>query len=232
MLGIKHIIYMFFVLVITFVLHKMVKSNKINFDKFLKVSAIIAVCLDPLYWVWEYIQFGYLDAKITLPLYICSLFWYLTPIIAFSKKRGIIYRMALSCLSTVVYFGAILGMVLNNHLNNYSFWHFIPQRSLFYHALMFWVITIIWSSGYYKVGKKDNVYFMAPLFALLVPAYIVDKMYGYDYCYFNGGSGTAMDFFIDKLGMPLFLTVLYGGICLICYTVLSLIHKKQKKING
>ncbi len=229
MLGFYHIIYILLTIAVGVILHIGIINKKINFDKLLKYAAYIALILDPLYWVWEYYNFGYLDLKITLPLYICSLFWYLTPIVAFSKKRGYLYRACISCLCTIVLYGAILGLVLNSHLNNYPFTHFIVQRSLFYHSLMLVVIGLIWSTGYYKVEKKDRFLSFIPLLIIMLPSYIVDKLYGYDYCYFNGGGGTTLDYFSDAMGIPLFVIFIYSLLFSITYLVLSFAYKWQKK---
>ncbi len=233
MFGLGHFAYMILTLVITLIFHILIKKGKINFDKMLKVLAIITVFLDPIYYVWQYVNYGFVDASVSLPLYACSLFIFLLPIVAFSKKKSSLYRASLSCMSTVVYYGAILGIVLNYHLNEEPFFHFIVQHSLFYHFMMFLSISLIWSTGYYKVQKKDRWLFYLPLLIQMVPAYIVDKIYGYDYLYFNGGKESAMGFFSESMGIPLFLIVLYGGIFISLYVFLTVVIKIQskKKLN-
>lgn len=229
MLGIEHITYMGVILIITIILHKLIKRNNIDFDKYLKYTAVISLFLDPIYWVWEYFTYGYFSFDTTLPLYICSLFWMVYPIVAFSKKRGNLYRSALSSLLTIVFFGAILGMVFNTHIGNYGFWHFRVQMSLFYHSLMMISITLIWTSGYYKFESRDRYLFPIPLLLLMIPSYIVDSLYGYDYCYFNGGKGTVLQYFSDFLGIPLFVIVFYTILFTIAFGILSAARRVQSK---
>lgn len=227
MLGLNHIIYISVVFFVTVLFHFLIKRGKINFDRFLKLTAVIALCMDPLYWTWEYADFGKFNFATTLPLYMCSLFWFLLPVVAFSKKRGILYRTSLSCLVTVVYYGAMMGLFFNYHVSQHPFTHFVVQRSLFYHFLMFLVITLMWSTGYYRVQKCDKFLFPIPLLILMLPAFYVDCLYGYDYCYFNGGKGSLFEYFSDALGIPLFVVSLYGLIFLSIYITLSAVQKKQ-----
>ncbi len=229
MFGIGHSTYMILTLILTYIFHVGIKKEKINFDKMLKIMAIIAVILDPIYWVWQYRHNGFVDTEVSLPLYACSLFVFLLPIIAFSKKKATLYRASLSCITTIVYYGAILGLLLNYHLNEVPFFHFIVQHSLFYHSLMFVSITLMWSTGYYKVKKSDRRLFYIPLLILMIPAYIVDKIYSYDYLYFNGGEQSYMGYFSQNMGMPLFLLVLYGGIFLSLYFFLTVVFKFQNR---
>lgn len=229
MLGFKHIVYMGLVLLVTAVLHVLIKKRRIDFENMLKVCALIAVTLDPLYWFWEHRHFGTFRYETTLPLYICSLFWILIPIIAFSKKKGNLYRASLSCVTTVVYYGGIMGLIFNYHVSNHPFFGFVVQRSLFYHFLMFMIVTLMWSTGYYRVQKKDTYLFFVPLLVLMLPAFAVDWIYGYDYCYFNGGKGTVFEYFSKMLGTPLFVVLLYGLMFLSIHFVLKALHKKHFK---
>ncbi len=232
MLGLKHILYMITVIIIIVIFHITIKKGKINFDKFLKFSAIISLMLDPIYWIWEYITFGHLRLDTTLPLYICSMFWMLFLIVAFSRKKGKMYRTALSSLLTVVAFGAILGFVLNTHISRLPFWHFRVQFSLFYHAFMLCIIALLWSTGYYKVQKNDIKYFFIPMLILMIPAFIVDKIYGYNYCYFNGGDGIVLEYFCQLLGLPIFVLAFYTLLYICSYSVLIIAKKIQVKNNS
>lgn len=229
MLGFKHIAYMVFVLIVTITFHILVKKKRIDFEKMLKACAIIALTLDPLYWVWEYRQFGTFRYETTLPLYICSLFWMLLPVIAFSKKKANLYRASVSCLTTVVYYGGIMGLIFNYHVSNHPFFGFVVQRSLFYHFLMFMIVTLMWSTGYYRVQKRDTYLFFVPLLVLMIPAFVVDRIYGSDYCYFNGGKGSVFEYFSDALGIPLFVILLYGLMFLSIHFVLKALYKKHSK---
>lgn len=222
-----HIAYMALVVFIIIVLHKSIAKEKIKMDLFLKISALVTLTLDPLYWWWEVDTYGQFNWATTMPLYICSLFWILMPIVAFSKKKGALYRASLSCVATVGLYGGIFGMVLNHHINNYGFIHFVSQRSLLYHAIMLTTIVLMWSTGYYRPQRVDRYLFILPLLSLLVPAFVVDKVYGFNYCYFNGGEGGVLTFFSDKLGIPLFVVTFYGLKILIIFVVLTLLTRRK-----
>ncbi len=231
MLGIAHNVYMVILVFIIMWLHRCVKRGKIDFNKFLKYAFSIIILLDPIYWVWEKYTYGYLDYANTLPLYICSLFPMLIPIVAFSKKRGLIYRTAISCIATICYYGGFFGLIFNYHLEDFPFFHFRPQLSLFYHGIMFVTITLIWSTGYYKPRKVDRFLFMIPLLLLMIPSYIVDMKYGYNYCYFNGGRGGVLEYFSDMLGIPLFLIVLYSLLFWLIFIALTVVQKIESKVG-
>ncbi len=227
MFSLEHLLYMLIIMILIIVLHILIKKWNLDFNNFLKYAALISVTLDPIYWLWEYNTYGFLNYKTTLPLYICSMFWMLLPIVAFSKKQGIVYRATLSSLSTIVAFGAILGFVLNTHIDNYYFWHFKVQFSLFYHAFMICVIFLIWSTGYYQVKKQDKRLFFMPMLILMIPAFVVDKLYSYNYCYFNGGDGAILTYFCDLLGLPLFVIGFYALLFSSAYLLLSLVLRWQ-----
>ncbi len=229
MLSLEHILYMLVVVIVIIIFHILIKRKRIDFDNFLKYAAIVSVSLDPIYWIWEYNTFGHLRYESTLPLYICSLFWMLLVIVAFSKKQGAMYRTALSSLVTIVAFGAVLGLVLNAHIGVNNFWHFRVQYSLLYHSVMVTVIALIWSTGYYKVQAIDKKLFFIPMLILMLPAFIVDKVYAYNYCYFNGGEGAVLVFFDKLLGRTLFVITFYTLLFAFAYLILSLAQKFKNK---
>lgn len=221
MLQFEHILYMVGVIVLTFMLNRLIRRQLLSLEKLLLILTPIVLLLDPLYWIYELLTYHRFRWETTLPLYICSLFWMLLPIVTYAKKKRFLYDMALSCLSTICYFGGVLGMVFNVHLNHHPFFHFVSQRSLLYHALMIILITLFWSTGYYQPKPRDPFLFFIPLLLLMVPAFVLNRFFQYDYCYFAGGQGTPFEFFSSALGIPLFMLVLYGLIITVIHRILN-----------
>lgn len=212
MLGPRHIVTIILSAVIIAALSFILRNTpREKIKKLLKILCIIVLTLDPIYWIWEYINFGAMDISTTLPLYMCSLFEILLPIVAFSKKEGWLWRSAVSSICTLIMIFGFCGFVFNTHLNNYPFYTFIPLRSLLFHFLMVLVPCIMWSSGYYKRERRDIWLGFIPVLALVAVAAVVDKTYGFDYCYLNGGRGTPFE--IISRAFPIYFpVVIYLGL--------------------
>lgn len=198
-------------------------------DSIMKGIAIVILFFDPAYWIWEYQTFGQFRMESTLPLYLCSLFWMLMPIAAFSKK-GFLKQMSLATIGTVCLISGIMGFVFNYHIDVYPIISFVGIRTLLYHYLMIFVGVLIWVSHYYVVQPGDQVKAFIPVWILLIPGLILNFMYGYDYGYTAGGKGTPFTILSDILPIPIFLVVLYCLFFLIVwflfYRGLPLFHKR------
>ncbi|WP_313529312.1 TMEM164 family acyltransferase [Anaerotignum sp.] len=180
---------------------------------FIKCCAVVALFFDPVYWIWEVHQFGRVDFSTTLPLYICSLFWILLPIVAFGKP-GFIKQTATACICTFCMVGGVLGFVFNIYLNQYPFFTFVPLRSLLYHFLMILVSSVMWSSGFYQVQKGDWFRSAIPVAILIAPCVLLNRIFGWDYCYTAGGIGTPLEHISAAMPKVAFLILLYGGLFL------------------
>lgn len=218
---------MTFVIILIRFLYQKIINQKLNFDLFLKFSATVALLLDPIFWIWKYLKFHALDPSGDFPLYICSLFWMILPIVAFSKKKDLLYRSALTCLITICLFGGIFGMVFNPHLDN--FFGFRAQLSLFYHTLMLTVIILIWITDYYKAEPNDRFVFILPVIPLLAVDFIINQKYDYDYGYLNGGAGTVLEIISNKTGVLTFVLLFYGLMFGLSYIMINQRLKKQRK---
>ena len=102
MLKTPHLILLFTLAITIYILCKTHYIEKLT--KYYKVLSILTMLFDPIYWIWEYKTFGRLDFATTLPIYICSLFWILFPIVAFSKNK-FIKRSTTACLCTICLVG-------------------------------------------------------------------------------------------------------------------------------
>ncbi|MHC1748550.1 MAG: hypothetical protein AB9856_09240 [Cellulosilyticaceae bacterium] len=189
---------------------KSVEHRKI--DKFLKISTVFILMFDPIYWVWELNNFGFFRWENTLPLYLCSLFWILMPFVAFTKKGSKLNRITTSCLCTICLLAGILGTVFNIYMDTYPFLSFVVIRSLLYHFCMILIPSILWCTGYYKPHIQDTFQCFIPVIALLVPCFVVDKKFGWDYCYLNGGIGTPLESLSKLVPNLFFIIILYGGL--------------------
>lgn len=200
-----------------------------NFVEFvLKALAILILFFDPIYWIWEFNTFGELRLASTLPLYLCSLFWMMLPFAAFLKD-GFIKHMALSNIATVGLISGSMGFVFNYHLDTWGVISFVGIRSLFYHYLMILGSTLIWGSRYYEPKAGDQWRAFVPVWVLLIPALILNLLYGYDYGYTAGGHGTPFTILSNLLPKALFLIILYGTFFLIVWALFYPKLKLTKK---
>lgn len=189
MLNLAHILIIVFgllgILVTCFFLRKL-ETKKVKI--ILLVCAIIGLVMDPIYWIWELSVTGTLHFEQTLPLYFCSLF-YMTLAIGVFSKREKVKQTCFAYLASFNIFAGLMGLILNNNLNNYPVFSFVGIRTLVFHLLMLFVSCLLWFTRYYKPKISDVFTFMIPLGIMFVPALIVDKIWGFDYCYLNGGKG-------------------------------------------
>lgn len=189
-------------------------ATRSQVERVLKVCAVLAVCFDPAYWVWEVRRFGQIDPATTLPLYLCSLFWLLLPVAVFAR-RELLRQMAAATVCTTGLLGGVLGLVFNVYLDRYPFFSFVPVRSLLYHLLMVLTACILWASGYYRPQSRDRLLCFVPVAALVGVSLALNRLFGWDYCYTAGGPGTPFARLSAVLPRGLFLAVLYGGLLLL-----------------
>ena len=190
------------------------QASRAQVERVLKVCVILAVCFDPVYWLWELRHFGQIDPATTLPLYLCSLFWLLLPVAVFARKP-LLRQMAAATVCTMGLLGGVLGLVFNVYLNQYPFFSFVPVRSLLYHILMVLTACILWASGYYRPQPRDRLLCFVPVGALVGVSLVLNRLFGWDYCYTAGGVGTPFEHLSAVLPRGLFLVVLYGGLLLL-----------------
>lgn len=183
-------------------------------ERFFKVIAIVMLFFDPTYWTWEWTTTGTIDLAMSLPLYICSLFWLLLPVAVYARD-GIIKRSALSCICTVCMMGGTSGLVFNIHIGREPFFSFAVLYSLIYHMVMILVIVMMWTSGYYKPRRSDRYLCVAPVILLVLVNLPLNWLYGWDYCYTAGGPGTPFELLSRFLPQIPFLVLLYGGMTLL-----------------
>ena len=224
----EHILFMLIefmvVAALCYWLHALPKEK---IKKLLACTALVVLCFDPAYWLWEYRFFGAFRWETTLPLYFCSLFWLLMPIAAFSKKQGFMWRSALSCICTLCLVAGVFGTVFNVHLNAYPFWSFVPLRSLLYHFFMIAVPAVLWTSRYYQPQPRDLILFFVPVAVLFLPCAVLDGLFGWDYCYLNGGIGTPLELISRGLPRPVFALILYVFLYLVVGAIFYIptVHK-------
>ena len=193
----------------------------------LKCCAVLMLFFDPVYWLWELRQFGALDFATTLPLYLCSLFWLLLPPAMFARHEAF-RQTAAAAVCTLGLMCGVFGLVFNVYLDRYPFFSFIPVRSLLYHIMMILVPTAMWSSGYYRPQRRDRLLCFAPVAVLVSVCLLLNRIFGWDYCYTAGGIGTPLARVSARMPTLLFLLVLYGGLLLI---VQFLFYRRFSRIS-
>lgn len=190
--------------------------------RILKSCAVLMLFFDPIYWLWELRHFGVLNPATTLPLYLCSLFWLLLPPAMFAR-HDTFRQMACAAVCTLGLMCGVFGLVFNVYLNQYPFLSFVPVRSLLYHIMMILVPTAMWSSGYYRPQQQDRLLCFVPVTILVSVCLLLNRIYGWDYCYTAGGIGTPLVHLSSHMPNILFLLILYDGLLL----VIQLIFYRQ-----
>ena len=196
-----------------FLCRKSAEMSRENLDRMLKAFAVMAVLFDPIYWIWEIKTFGHIKLATTLPLYLCSIYWIMMPFAVFSKKSRL-RQTAQAAVCTLGLIGGVLGLVLNVYINRFGFFHFVPIRSMLYHLLMVVSAAVMWYSGYYKPQKRDRTACFAPVIPMLFISLILNRLYGWDYCYTAGGPGTPLELVSRRMPQPIFLMLFYGVLLL------------------
>ncbi len=186
----------------------------------------LCLCFDPLYWVWEWQNFGRLHWATTLPCYLCSLFWILLPLAVLGK--GTVQQIAKSHICTLSFLCGVLGLVFNVYLNQYPFFSFVPLRSLLYHYLMILVASLFWASRRYRPQKGDALRSILPVLLLLGIAQGLHLRYGWDYCYTAGGLGTPLALLSARVPVGVFLCLLYGTMLLLLGLFYALYFGQKK----
>lgn len=180
-------------------------------ERYLKGCAIVALFFDPAYWIWEVKTIGGIDFSITLPLYLCSLFWMLLPVALFARREWV-RQTACATVCTMGMLGGVFGLVFNVYVGQYPFFSFVPVRSLLYHAMMILVTTAMWASGYYRPQPADRYRCFLPVTGLVGVSLLLNRLFGWDYCYTAGGVGTPLERLSAVVPRGVFLLILYGGL--------------------
>lgn len=145
-----------------------------------------------------------------LPLYICSIFMYVTPFAIWCKEDSILRKSACAFLCTTNLIGGLVNFVYPvNVLSNYSVLSFAGLHTLLYHATMVFVGLLMIFSGYYSFKNiRDAKLAFLPLFAVSIIANIINFTLPADYMFFHG---QFFPFTILSSLMPvwLFVIVLY-----------------------
>lgn len=227
-----HIAAMLLIVVLVFTCCKWAKSwSQQAINRFFRFVAIIILFFDPTYWTWEWITYGTIDTALSLPLYICSLFWILLPIAVYSRE-GICKRASISCLSTVCILGGIMGIVFNPHVGKYPFFSFVPLYSFTYHFMILLVGSLLWTTRYYKPKHIDRYLCMAPVIILVLINIPLNRRFGWDYCFTGGGIGTPFEILSSRVPLGIFLIILYGGMALLVgFGFYSLVFRKLEAEN-
>lgn len=177
----------------------------------LKGCAVVALFFDPAYWIWEAGTTGGIDFSTALPLYLCSLFWLLLPAALFARQERV-RQTACATVCTMGMLGGVFGLVFNVYVSQYPFFSFVPLRSLLYHVMMILVTAAMWSSGYYRPRPADRYCCFLPVAALVGVSLVLNRLFGWDYCYTAGGIGTPLERLSTAVPRGLFLLLFYGGL--------------------
>jgi hypothetical protein len=207
------------------------KLNHKTIRKILIIVFLASSSLEAFKIIWESLAQGYFQYGGIMPLYLSSMFMYLLPFAIWSKKP-VIRQCALAFLATFSILGGLANFIFPNILKGYPIWSFAGLHSMLYHYTMVLVGVSLWTTGYYKASFKDALYSYLPVFIFSIPVIAVDKIFHFDYMFYNGGGGTP--FAILSNLMPgwtwtiflLFAYCLVNG--LIFYVPLLIIRKVKK----
>lgn len=253
MFSLKHVIVMlvlFAVLAVVCILCR--KAKKESVERYLKIMAIVMPIHEVVKIVWETVWdiscgHGFNYAGL-LPLYTCSMFFFILPFAAFGKEK--VKKYALAFLTTLGIFAGLTNFIYLNILNTYPLFTFGSMSSVEYHFMMVFTGIFLISTGYYRPEARDMGRAMVCLwiFSLLaVPANFIIYPYNdwVDYMLYMRGASLPVLYDISqffesinfKFGFTLFMaTIGYGFVTALTWGVYKLIMLlcglgKEKK-NG
>jgi len=186
--------------------------------KVLIVLWIVAVALDLTKYGYNWISnllkgpvssIGNLD----FPLWTCSMFLYLMPIVLFSKHEKV-SRACAAFICTISFFAGIVNFAIPAEESLFSFY---GMHKIIYHYILMLVPAIMLGTGYFKPKFKDIASIMIVFIIFGIPVYIFNALFQQDYMFTYDGSWLPFDasFISSK--------PLYTFLALIAYALLALL---------
>ncbi len=210
MFSFAHIISVIVSAISIFFIVKFFKKKDNSYTlKFLQIVCIIILLLNPINWAYEIIVYGELNLALSLPLHLCSIYWFLFPFAVFLKKDSTFRQISLASCATIGIIGGILGLLMNSHLSLHPFISFPVLRSILYHFLMILAAILLWTKNVYKPKKMDVYTNYIPVIVLIVICCVVEQLYGLEYCYVRDGAGTPLTIISSIMPRFAYLTTIY-----------------------
>lgn len=246
--SLTHIIFMVLAtLAIIFLCIFFRKVSHKKIDIYLKVLAIFIPLLEIIKITWE----SYYDITLgkgfnfagIVPLYTCSMFIYILPLVAFGK--GKIKEYATAWLGSICIFAGFTNFYLTQILHTYPFWTFAGFQSMLYHFLMSFTGIFLVVTGYFKPKWIDIIKGYVPLLifsVIVIPVnyYLNSIGYSADYMLYMWGNGAPVlpsmaNFFASNNLHFIYTLIVVVGYVLVSGLVIaiekgiiSLIHKLKR----
>lgn len=148
-----------------------------------------------------------------IPLWTCSMFLYLMPIVLFGKNEKIT-RACAAFICTISLFAGLVNFAVPCDDSLFSFY---GMHKTVYHYILMLTPAIMLGTGYIKLNVKDIFGIMAVLVIFGIPVYIFNAIFKQDYMFTYDGSWLPIDAsFIS-------FKPLYTLVCLIVYALIALL---------
>ncbi len=236
MFSLIHYIYMVLILFILICLLIAFKNTKhTTIDKYLKILSIYILLQEAIKIIWE----SHYDIKYhnsfnfegLLPLYLCSLFMFTLPFVAFGK--GKVKEYCLSFITSVGIIGGLSNVFYLNILNVYPMFSFPTFVSIIYHFFMTFTGLLLLVSKYYIPNKSTPIksLIIIIIFSIIViPVnyYLQSKGFNPDYMLLMHGYGlpgaTIVSNFLIKHNMQFLFTFFIYFLYLIAGYIVTAIY--------
>ena len=192
------------------------KSTK-TIKMILIVLWAVAVFLDILKygysWISNIVNGTFTVNNLDFPLWTCSMFLYLMPIVFFCKNEKV-SRACAAFICTISFFAGMVNFAIPCEESLFSFYGL--HKTLFHYILML-TPAIMLGTGYFKLKLKD-IFGIMIVFAIFgVPVYIFNAIFKMDYMFTYDGSWLPIDasFISFKPLYTLLVIVVYALVALL-----------------
>lgn len=232
--GVSHIVFIVISLItipLLCILLRKVSHEKIK--KYLIIYWAVSTSLEVFKIILESISIGHMNWSGLLPLYLCSIPMYIMPFAIWGKGKT--KQSCLGFMCTFAILGGIANIIYPGILNGYPvFTSFAGLHSMLYHYAMVFTGFWLWTSKYYTPQKYDFIFSFLPLAIFSIPVIVLDKIFGWDYMFYNGG---YFPFSLIASKMPQWLWTIvmfilyFAVISLFVYLPIFIVRKIKTK-NG
>ena len=151
------------------------------------------------------------------PLWTCSMFLYLMPIVLFVKNEKI-KRACTGFICTISLFAGIVNFAVPASDSLFSFY---GMHKFVYHAILMLTPAIMLGTGYFKPKFKDITGIMITFIILAIPVYVFNVVFQQDYMYTYDGSWLPFDASFISF-KPLYTVVAVAGYALLALLVIAI----------
>lgn len=192
--NIEYIVFIALSVVFAFVLPILLRKTQKKTIKIVLISLwLLAVILDVTKYTYHFVHDissgNVAIANLDFPLWTCSIFLYIMPIVLFCKNEKI-SRACSAFVCTISLFAGIVNFAIPCEESLFSFF---GMHKTLYHYILMLTPAIMLGTGYIKLKLKDVFGAMAVFVIFGIPVYIFNVIFNQDYMFTYNGSFLPID---------------------------------------